>query len=142
MDLIWGQAQLRRAAAHWHDGQITPRGEIRVKGLSRACCHSPRKRVALVADGGGSWLLTVLGHDLFAGPAEPGTVLLQAGQHHRITVIHHRTAEARNIARAGIVPLPLRRRAGGDQEKRQDKRNNEKKSEHRVMPTDHDVSAF
>jgi len=23
MDLIWDQAQLRGAAAHWHDGQIT-----------------------------------------------------------------------------------------------------------------------
>jgi hypothetical protein len=23
MDLIWAQAQLRRDAAHWHDGQIT-----------------------------------------------------------------------------------------------------------------------
>jgi len=40
MDLIWGQAQRRSAAAHWHDGQITPRGEEPVKGLSRACCHS------------------------------------------------------------------------------------------------------
>ena len=34
IDLIWDQAQLRRAAAHWHDGQITWRGEKRVKGLS------------------------------------------------------------------------------------------------------------
>jgi hypothetical protein len=86
--------------------------------------------------------LPVFGQHPVAGPAEPASVLLQAGQHHRIAVIHHRTAEARNIARAGIVPLPLRRRAGGDQEKRQGKRNNEKKSEHRVMPTGHDVSAF
>ena len=82
-------------------------------------------------------LLPVIGKDLFAGLAEPGAVLLQAGQHCRIAIIHHRTAEARNIARAGIVPL-LRRRARGDQ----DKRNNEKKSEHRVMPTGHDISAF
>jgi hypothetical protein len=35
MDLIWGQAQLRRAAAHWHDGQITRAAVKRVvKGLS------------------------------------------------------------------------------------------------------------
>jgi len=72
-------------------------------------------------------LLPIIGQHLFAGLAEPGAVLLQAGQHDRIAVIHHRTAEARNVARAGIVPL-LRRRARGDQ----DKRNNEKKSEHRI----------
>jgi hypothetical protein len=33
--LIWGVGQLRRAAARWHDGQITRgRGEERVKGMS------------------------------------------------------------------------------------------------------------
>ena len=52
-------------------------------------------------------LLPVFGQDLVAGLAEPGAVLLQAGQHDLIALIHMGAAEARHIARAGIVPLLL-----------------------------------
>ena len=60
-------------------------------------------------------LLPVIGQHLLAGLAEPGAVLLQAGQHDLVAIIHLRTAKARDVTRAGVVPL-LRRRARGDQE--------------------------
>ena len=60
-------------------------------------------------------LLPVFGQHLVAGPAEPGAVLLQAAQHHRIAVVHQGAAEARHITRAGIVTLLGRN--GGHREK-------------------------
>ena len=52
-------------------------------------------------------LLAVLCQDLEAGLAQPGTILLQAGQHDLIAFIHVSAAVARDIARAGIVLLLL-----------------------------------
>ncbi|MGY3122223.1 hypothetical protein ACVWXN_008560 [Bradyrhizobium sp. i1.4.4] len=48
-------------------------------------------------------LLPVIRQHLVAGFAEAGTVLLEASEHGAIAIVHHGTAEARHIARAGIV---------------------------------------
>jgi hypothetical protein len=74
-------------------------------------------------------LLPVFGQNLVAGPAYSGAVLLQARQHDLVTVVHHRTAMAANIPRAGVVPLLLRRRGS-----HRNKRDDQKKSGHDVAP--------
>jgi hypothetical protein len=68
----------------------------------------------------------VTGQQLLAGPADPGAVLLQARQHDLIAVIHVGPAKTRDIPRAGVTSLLLRRSARGHQQKR----NDEKKSGH------------
>jgi hypothetical protein len=55
-------------------------------------------------------LLPVVGQNLGAGPAEPGTVLLQAGQDDLVAVIDVSAAKTRDVARAGIMPLLRRSR--------------------------------
>ena len=55
-------------------------------------------------------LLPVVGQNLGARPAEPGTVLLQACQDDLIAVIDLSAAKPRDIARAGIMPLLRRSR--------------------------------
>jgi hypothetical protein len=67
-------------------------------------------------------LLAVFGQNLVAGLAYSGAVLLQARQHDLVTVVHHRTAMAANIPRAGVVPLLLRRRRGSHRNKRDDQK--------------------
>jgi hypothetical protein len=66
---------------------------------------SPRKRGEVKESPGASRkdngkLLPVIRQNLFAGLAEPGAVLLQAGQHRHIAVIHHGAAVAGDIPRA------------------------------------------
>jgi hypothetical protein len=48
-------------------------------------------------------LLPVLGQHLLAALAELRAILLQAGEHGAIAIVHHGTAEARNVARASIM---------------------------------------
>src|SRR5690349_7255407 len=79
-----------------------------------------------------SGLPSVCGQRRLAGLAQPRAVLLQAGQHNHVAVIEMGAAEARGIARAGILALLLRRGAGG---RDQDKRNRQNKSGHRVTPS-------
>ena len=50
-------------------------------------------------------LLPVLSQHLVASLGEARAVLLQAGQNHLIAVVHDFSAEARDIARAGVVAL-------------------------------------
>jgi hypothetical protein len=83
--------------------------------------------------------MAVFGQNLRAGLAEPVTVLLQARQHDLIAVIHVRAAKTRDVPDAGVMSLPLLRRRHRSHE---NKRNNEKKSGHDVMPTGHDLDAF
>ena len=64
-----------------------------------------------------------------AGLAQPRAILLQAGEHDHVTVIEMGAAEARGIARAGI--LALRGSACCSQ---YDKWNYEEKSEHFAQP--------
>jgi hypothetical protein len=52
-------------------------------------------------------LLTVFDQNLVAAPADPGAMLLQAGQHRLIAIIHDGSAVPHHVAGAGIV-LPLR----------------------------------
>ena len=56
--------------------------------------------------------MAVFGQNLRAGLAEPVTVLLQTRQHDVVAVIHMRAAKTRDIPRAGIMSLLLRRRHG------------------------------
>ena len=56
-------------------------------------------------------------------------MLLETAQHSHIAFIHHGPAEARNVARAGVMAL-LRRRL----KSHQNKRKNEKNSEHLIAP--------
>jgi hypothetical protein len=74
-------------------------------------------------------LLAVLGQHFIAGPAEPGAMLPETAQNNHVAIIHHGPAKARDIARAGVMPL-LRRRRGSQENKRQ----NEKNSEHLIAP--------
>jgi hypothetical protein len=74
--------------------------------------------------------LSVFGQDLVAGLGEPGAVLLQAGQHDLVAIIDMSPAEARNVARAGIVTGLLRRHALDHQ----DKGNDEKNAGHSLPP--------
>ena len=63
--------------------------------------------------------LTARGRQHFlAGLADPRAVLLQAGQHDLVAVIHIGAAKSRDVASAGIVPL-LRRSRGCDQKQRE-----------------------
>jgi len=72
-------------------------------------------------------LLPVILEHLVAGTGNLGTVLLKAGQNHKITVIDYLAAEALNIARAGFLlfgcatPL-LGDGPGGNQQRQQDER--------------------
>src|SRR5207237_6602143 len=50
-------------------------------------------------------LLPVIGQHLVAGFRESRAVLLQAGEHDLVAVIHMRAAKARDVARAGVVSL-------------------------------------
>jgi hypothetical protein len=45
----------------------------------------------------------VIRQHLIAALAEPGAVLLQAGEHGTIAIVHHGAAEAADIARTGIM---------------------------------------
>jgi hypothetical protein len=63
---------------------------------------------------------------LLAGLADPGAVLLQAGQYDLVSVVHLGPAKARDVARAGIfslLPLLLRLGDRGDQNQGMTKRN-------------------
>jgi hypothetical protein len=74
----------------------------------------------------------VLRQRRLASLAQLRTILLQASQHHLITVIEMSATEARGVAPAGILARPLlRRSAGGDQ----NKGNGEKKSGHFIEPS-------
>src|SRR5882757_697106 len=73
-----------------------------------------------------SKLLPVAGQHLLTRLAEAGAVLLQARQHHLITVVHLRPAEPRDVAGAGVMALLLRRSHRGHQHEG----NDEKKSGH------------
>jgi len=53
-------------------------------------------------------LLPVIRQHLVAAFGEPATVLLEAGEHSLIAIVHHRAAEARDVARTGIVTGLLR----------------------------------
>jgi hypothetical protein len=55
-------------------------------------------------------LLPVIGQNLGASPAEPGTILLQARQDDLVAIIDLSAAKTRDIARAGIMPLLRRSR--------------------------------
>jgi hypothetical protein len=90
-------------------------------GFRVQTCGLPRNDKAL--------LLSVFRHDLVAGPADPGAVLLQAGQHDRIAVVHASSAKPRDVARAGVMAL-LRPRLCGHQNKRK----NQENSEHLITP--------
>ena len=57
------------------------------------------------------WLASIFWQALLM----PGAVLLQAGQHDLVAVIHLGPAETRDVARAGIMALLLRRGGGCDQ---------------------------
>jgi hypothetical protein len=57
-----------------------------------------------------SRLLTVIGQNLRAGPAEPAAVLLQACQHDLVAVIDVSAAKPRNVPRASVMPLLRRSR--------------------------------
>jgi hypothetical protein len=78
-----------------------------------------------------SALLTVIGQNLRAGFAELGAVLLETRQHGLVAVIDVSAAEPRDVPRAGVVPLLLRRRDRYDE----NKWNDEKKSGHGATPT-------
>jgi hypothetical protein len=86
-----------------------------------------------------SELLPVIGQNLLAGPAQPGAVLLEAGQNGHIAVVHHRTAMTADVTRASRVrPSALRRRRRDQQNKRED----EKKSSHNATPASDELPAF
>jgi hypothetical protein len=68
----------------------------------------------------------VLGHHLVAGLADAVAVLLQTLQDDSIAVIDDRTAKARDIAGAGIVPRLLRNGAG----RKESERDNEQRIFH------------
>jgi hypothetical protein len=70
----------------------------------------------------------VIGQNFRAGPAEPAAVLLEACQHDLVAVIHVRAAKPRNIPRAGVMPLLLRRSHRSHQNEWED----EKESGHGV----------
>src|SRR5881227_2064346 len=59
-----------------------------------------------------AYLLPVARQYLLAGLADLGAVLLQAGQHDLIAILHVRPAIPRNVARAGVMSLLLLRRSG------------------------------
>src|SRR3569833_2338671 len=69
--------------------------------------------------------LPVFGQHLLAGLRQPRAMLLEAGEHHLVTVPHTSPAEPRYVARAGIMPrlLRLRRRRQNDHRKAQGHRN-------------------
>jgi hypothetical protein len=71
----------------------------------------------------------VIGQHFLASPAEAGAMLLETAQNNHIAIIHHGPAKTRDITRTGVVSL-LRRRRGSQQNKRQ----NEKNSEHLIAP--------
>jgi hypothetical protein len=50
-------------------------------------------------------LLPVIGQNLGAGPAQSGTVLLQARQNDLVAVIDVSAAKTRDVPRTGIMPL-------------------------------------
>ena len=60
----------------------------------------------------------MLDQDLVAGPLDVPAMLLQAGEHHLVAVIHDPAAQPHDVTRAGVVLAPggLCRRARGDQE--------------------------
>ena len=55
-------------------------------------------------------LLPVAGEQSLAALAEPGAVLLQAGQHHLVAFTEMGPAEPRSIAPAGVLSLLRRSR--------------------------------
>ncbi|HEY1638050.1 MAG TPA: hypothetical protein VGF62_05965 [Rhizomicrobium sp.] len=65
--------------------------------LSRGKTGFPLFRIVL--------LLSVIGQNLVAGPAEPAAVLFQTTQHDHVAVVHLGATEAHYVARAGIVTL-------------------------------------
>jgi len=67
-------------------------------------------RLALRLAGTTGKLLTVIGQDLRAGPAQPAAVLLQARQHELVAVIDVGAAKPRDVARASVMPLLRRSR--------------------------------
>ena len=85
-------------------------------------------------------LLPVARQHLLAGLADLRAVLLQAGQHDLIAILHLRPAKPRDVARAGVMPrLLLRRGARGHQ----DQGNDEKKFGHLLcLHTGNAISAF
>src|SRR5580692_10939448 len=84
-------------------------------------------------------LLPVVGQHLVAGLAEAGAVLLQAGEHHLIAVIHDRAAVPRHVACAGVVAGLLLLRPGSRRQRgrsQNDKRNNQNKSGHLALSSE------
>jgi hypothetical protein len=51
----------------------------------------------------GEGLLTVVRQHLAAGFGQLGTILLQASQDGEVTLVHYGTAEAGDVARAGLL---------------------------------------
>jgi hypothetical protein len=80
----------------------------------------------------------VFGQYFLARLAQPGAVLLQAGQHGLIAFAHDGAAMTGNIAGAGVMALLLRRRPRGHQ----NKRNDEENSGHDVAPAGDELDAF
>jgi hypothetical protein len=74
-------------------------------------------------------LLPVIGQHLLAGPAEPAAMLFQTPQNDRVAVVDDSSAETRDIARAGVVPLLCRRRC-----RPQNERQNQEDSIHLTAP--------
>ena len=78
-------------------------------------------------------LLPVLGQHFVAGSAEPPAILLETTQNGIVAIVHHGPAMARDVPRAGLMSRLtslLGRRRGSEQ----DKRSNEKNSDHLVAP--------
>src|SRR6202041_1295384 len=102
---IFISAPIRFAsAACWSARSARCAGRKKPPTARRARCyrwHPPRRAAAPKRSG----LLPVFGQHLLAGPAEPGAMLLQAAQHHRIALVHLGAAEARHVTRAGVVTL-------------------------------------
>ena len=72
-------------------------------------------------------LPSVCGQRRLTALAQPGTVLLQTGEHDHVAVIELSAAEARRVACAGILALLLR---GSGRRRHHDKRNDKEKTEH------------
>src|SRR5579872_7084717 len=97
---------------------------------SPSLIRSPPGR-AEVVEGTEPPLLAVIRQYLLADLAELGAVLLQTGQHRQIIVIHMRPAEARHVARAGVLAV-LGENLRGHESPRghKEKGENEEPSEH------------